>query len=312
VLDLHRKATDVMHDDLLPAAQRMIGDEVAQVEHEYSDARSSATTGIAFVVLSGVGLLAVLLALQILLARAHHRVLNPAIAVATLATFGVLTTGLFAVTDAEEHLRVAKEAAFDYTVTLHQARAVSQDAFADQSRFLLDPGRAQRYETAFHDKSQQLLRTDASGVAGYDAALTAALSEYFTARRAVRFDGLLGRSLRHVAFPGELAAGENTLRGYQAFHAADRRLRAAASAGDLTGAIGSYTGVSPGGTSATFYAYAGTLDELIRINERGFEGAIGSGVHALDGWSWPPPFLAVFVTVLVLVGAAPRLAEYRA
>jgi hypothetical protein len=311
-LDLYRQATDVMHDDLLPAAQRMIGDEAAQVEHEYSDARSSAAIGTGFVVLFGFGLLAVLLAVQILLARDHHRVFNPAIAVATLATVGVLGAGLFAVTDAEEHLRVAKEDAFDYTVTLHQARAVGQDALADQGRFLLDPGRAQRYESAFHDKSQQLLRTDASGVATYDAALGAALSTYFTARRTVRFDGLLGRSLRHVAFPGELAAGENTLRGYQAFQAADRRLRAAAAGGDLIGAIRSYTGATGGGTSATFNAYAGALGTLITINERGFEGAVEAGEHSLSGWTWPPAVLAGLVTVLVLVGAAPRLAEYRA
>ena len=54
------------------------------------------------------------------------------------------------------------------------------------------------------------------------------------------------------------------------------------------------------------------LGELIKINEAGFAGAVSDGEHALDGWTWRPPALAVLVIVLVLVGAAPRLAEYRA
>jgi hypothetical protein len=311
-LELYRQATDLMHEELLPAAQQMIADEAVQVEREYRHAHSSATIWTGSSAVLGLGLLAVLVALQIVLAVAHHRVLNLAIAVATLAVFGVFITGLTAASDADRDLYTAKTDAFDYTVTLHQARAISYDGYADQGRYLLDPARRQMYEAAFLEKSQRLLLTDANNVGRYDAALGRALDTYFTAERAVTFTGYLGGSMRHVAFPGELAAGENTLRAYQAFQAADRRMRALVGGDDLAGAILSYTGQTLGGTSATFDAYLGTLDQLIAINEKGFTGAVSAGEHALAGWLWRPPALAVLVIVLVLAGAAPRLAEYRA
>jgi hypothetical protein len=311
-LDLYRRATDLMHEELLPAAQQMIADETAQVEREYRHASSSATIWSASSAVLGLGLLGVLVALQIVLAVAHHRVLNPAIAVATLAVLGVFITGLTAATDADRDLYAAKTDAFDYTVMLHQARAFSHDGYADEARYLLDPARRPEYESAFLDKSQRLVRTDATHISRYDTALDRALSAYFTAERAVTFDGYLGRSLRHVAFPGELAAGESALRGYQAYQAADRRLRALVAGGDLAGAIRSYTGQTLGGTSATFNAYIGTLNRLISINETGFAATVSAGENALRGWIWRPPVLAVLVVVLVLAGAAPRLAEYRA
>jgi hypothetical protein len=310
-LDLYRQATDLMHDDLLPAAQRVVRAEVGLVDREYARTGSRLSVGYGWVAALGLALLGILVALQVLLARAHHRVLNPAIAVATLATFVVLTTGMSAVSDAEDGLDVAKRDSFDYTVTLHQARAVSYDAYGDQGRYLLDPARRNRYESAFYEKSQQLVRTDATTVARYDAALAYALNVYFSARRTVAFDGFLGRSLRHVAFTGELAAGENALRFYQTYQAADRRLRTSVANGDLVGAIRSYTGQSLSGANATLVPYLNALGRLIEINEWGFDGAVSAGRRTLHGWGWRPPLLAVGVAVLLLVGAAPRLAEYR-
>jgi hypothetical protein len=311
-LELYRQATDVMHQELLPSAQRMITDEAAVVEREYADARSSIAVGAGWVIVLGLGLLGVLVALQIVLARAHHRVFNPAIALATLATLGVVLAGLSATAGAEQQLRVAKVDAFDYAVTLHQARAISYDAYADQGRYLLDPARRARYETAFHEKSQQLLPFYAYSVDQYDAALASALDTYFTANRTVRFDGFLGRSLRHVAFPGELAAGEKALRFYQTYQVTDRRLRAMVRNGDLVGAIRSYTGHAPGGAQDTFTPYVGEIEQLIYLNQQGFTGAVKAGEDLLSGWTWPPPLLALAVVVLVFAGTAPRLAEYRA
>lgn len=310
-LQLYRQATDVMHGDLLPSARQLIDREVAQVEREYSDARSSTVTGTAWLMLSGVALLALLLVLQIMLARAHHRVLNPAIALATLATIGVFVTGTSAVTTAQDQLGVAKKDAFDYTVTLHQARAVSQDAYADEGRYLLDPQRREQYEAAFFDKSQNLVRTDAAGIDGYDASLDVALNGYLAGRDAMTFHGFLGASVRHVAFEDELATGERALLSFQSFQVADRKLRVLAKAGDLDAAIRAYTGQQLTGPGTAIIAYLAALDDLIGINQRGFSVAVTSGEHALAGWTWPPPALAFTVVMLVLLGVAPRLAEYR-
>jgi hypothetical protein len=311
-LDLYRQATDVMHRDLLPAALRLTDDEAAQVEHEYAVARSTVGTAVFWVVVLGAALLLVLGAQQIFLIRHHRRVLSPALVAATLVTLGVLVTGLAAVTGANEQLRVAKEEAFDYAIDLHQARAVSYDANADRSRYLLDPERASVYETAFHAKSQQIVQTDAPGVNDYDAAVAAALAAYNADHRTVVFDGFLGRSLRHVKFSGERAADERTLATYQAYQAADRVMRALNRGGDLTEAIRFCTSFAPGGSNALFAAYDAALSELIALNERGFADAVTAGENLLSGWTLLPPLTLLAVAILVVVGAVPRLAEYRA
>jgi hypothetical protein len=46
------------------------------------------------------------------------------------------------------NLKVAKQDAFDSILALTQARAVSYDANADETRFLVDPGRAAAYQDA--------------------------------------------------------------------------------------------------------------------------------------------------------------------
>jgi hypothetical protein len=306
-LALYREATDVMHDDLLPAALRLTNDEVAQVNHEYADARAGAGTTLAWVVVLGLALLAVLAALQVRLALDHHRLVNPAIAVATLATLGLLVTGAPAVAGAEEHLRVAKKDAFDYAIALHQARAVSYDANADESRYLLDPERAARYEAAFQAKSEQLVRTGVSSVVHYDAALDTAVDRYNVDHRTVAFDGFLGRALRHAVTARERAADEYALQRYQAYQAADRRIRALSAGGDLVAAIRFCLGES----NEHFALYDAALVDLIAINEQAFADEVKAGEEALVGWAWPPPVVAFAVVVLVLVGAAPRLAEYR-
>ena len=56
-----------------------------------------------------------------------------------------------------EYFRAAKQDAFDSILALSKARAVSYDANADESRYLLDPQRANRYEQAFLEKSSHVI-----------------------------------------------------------------------------------------------------------------------------------------------------------
>jgi hypothetical protein len=310
-VELYRQATDLMHRDLLRAALRLTDDEAAQVEHEYAHAKSSVESWITLVVLFGILLLGVLAALQISLARHHHRVVNPAIAVATLATLVLVFTGFAAVDGANTQLGIAKHDAFDYALALHRARAVSYDANADESRYLLDPARADRYEAEFHAKSQRIVQTPAGSVAGYDAALAALVARYNADHVTVAFDGYLGQALRHVTFAGEREVGERILARYQAYQAADRRMRELVRVGDLVGAIRFCMSSGPGDSNGLFFGYDQALSELIALNERAFKDAVTAGENILAGWAWIPPITMILVAALVVIGAAPRLAEYR-
>lgn len=91
-----------------------------------------------------------------------------------------------------EYLRGAKENAFDSLLALRQARAVSYDANADESRYLIGLGRTNTYERAFLDKSESLAGVGAGDVSRYDDAVTA----YQNDNSDVRINGYFGTNGR--------------------------------------------------------------------------------------------------------------------
>jgi hypothetical protein len=310
-LILYRQATDLLRGSILPSARRLTAANAADLDSAYLAKRSAARHGAGWVALAGVTLLAVLAGMQFYLFAAYRRLLSPALAGATLIALVLATasgTGLYAQAG---HLRVAKSQAFDSILALSQARAVSDDANADESRYLVDPARAAQYQRAFENKSQQL-----AGLGGaifqYDAALAKAISAYHANNADLRFGGYLGAEFRNITFAGERAAAVRTLAAYQVYERDDRHIRALNRSGNLSGAIAFDTSYAHGNSNWAFTQYDNALVALIAINQRAFNGAIAAGQHGLSGWSGPIPTAAVIlIIVLVLAGVRPRLAEYR-
>jgi hypothetical protein len=141
-LNYFRQATDLMRTGLLPAAASLTSSNASSLDTAYNQNRSSAQGGRVFVLVLGVALAGVLLGLQLYLARRYRRLVNPALAVATMLAGGLAIAGAVQLGAQANNLKVAKQDAFDSIVALTQARAVSFDANADESRYLVDPGRA--------------------------------------------------------------------------------------------------------------------------------------------------------------------------
>jgi hypothetical protein len=160
------------------------------------------------------------------------------------------------------HLQVAKQDAFDSIQALTLARAVSYDANADESRYLVDPGRAARYQQAFLSKSQQIASVGPVSVSGYDAALAADIKAYQRDNSVVRFGGYLGAEFRNITFPGERQAAVATLLAFQRYERDDRTLRALA-AGNLAAAVGYDTGTAPSQSDGAFNQYDAALSSVI-------------------------------------------------
>lgn len=284
---------------------REIGDQ--------ADPEVNHTTDLYLHLLIGLALLAVLVGLQLLIAARHRRVLNPALAGATLVTV-VLATWAAALLGAQaSHLFVAKQDAFDSTLALTQARAVSYDGNADESRFLVDPGRAIMYQDAFEAQSQRLARL--AGVASvfqYDATLAKAVEAYRANHADVTFGGYFGTEFRNITFTGERAAAQRTLYAYQVYQRYDRRIRAFNARGDLRGAIAFDTSLAPGNSNWAFYRYDTDLQALIKINQDAFGQSIAAGESGGTGWNGPFPIIgSIAIIILALVGVRSRLAEYR-
>jgi hypothetical protein len=311
-LVLYRQATDLLQGSILPSARSLTAANAADLDSAYLAKRSAARHGAVWVALAGLALLAVLAGMQLYLAAAYRRRLSLPLAGAAVIALVLATasvTGLYAQAG---HLRVAKSEAFDSIVALSQARAISDDANADESRYLVDPARAAQYQQAFENTSQQLVGLAGAGIFQYDAALARVISAYHANNADIRFGGYLGAEFRNITFTGERAAAARTLAAYQVYERDDRHIRVLNRSGNLSGAIAFDTSYAHGNSNWAFTRYDNALSALIAINQRGFNRAISAGQGGLSGWTGPIPAAAVILMiVLVLAGVRPRLAEYR-
>ncbi len=311
-LAAYRQATDLMRTTILPAAQDLTTAYAAALDGTYQAKRSAAADGTVWLLLLGVAGAAILIALQFYLTRRHRRLLHPALAAATLIVGVLAVAGATSLAAEAGHLRVAKVEAFDSILALSQARAVSYDANADESRFLVDPARAAEYQQAFLVKSQRLADVGRVGIFQYDAALARAIDAYNANHADVRFGGYLGAEFRNITFPGERAAAQRTLLAYQLYERDDRHIRALNAQGNLRAAIAFDTSYAPGNSNWAFERYDSALVSVIDINQDAFNQAISAGQQGVRGWTWLIPGAAgLAIVAAVLLGVGPRLAEYR-
>ncbi|MFI1912432.1 hypothetical protein [Nocardia sp. NPDC020380] len=307
-LTAYRSATGMV-PDLLKSAQTLADTNSGVLSQAYNDSEHTTAMARLRIVVLGLVLLAALIGLQVLLRVALRRRVNPALAVGTLLAAGLLIGGFAANSSAAQQFTVAKKDAFDSLLALRQARAVSYDANADESRYLLDPQNAAVYEKSFYDKSQQLAGVSATGIGNYASALDQAIAANPGSKaNALTKDSFLGQELRNITFPGEGEAAANSLLGYQKYIHDDAQIRILDHNGDLTGAIA----LDTGGSNTDFGGYDTALQNTIEINQQAFDKAISNSEDALSGWNALLPYGGMVVlAVLVLVGVRPRLAEYR-
>jgi hypothetical protein len=311
VLDSYRQAVDLLKAQVLPAAQRLTDRQAKDLEDAYQQRHGEAVlVGTAALGL-GLVLLAALALLQLSLLRRFRRVVNPLLLLGTVLVL-VLTVAGFVVLRLEaEDLRVAKKDAFDSLLVLNQARAVSYDANADESRYLVDPARASQYQQAFLTKSQRLVELPGARLDSYDSALDDALRAYQRDHADIGWHGFFGTEFRNITFTGERAAAEDTLLRYQTYQRDDRRIRQLAGGGRLRDAIAFCTSFAPGDSNDAFDRYDKALSRLIDINQHAFDEAGRNGTGRLAGWTLVPWGFAVVVAALTVLGLRRRLAEYR-
>ena len=307
----YRQATDLMQTGVLPAVGSLTTVSAAGLDASYQEGTTDAGTGTAWVIVLAVLLAAALVALQVHLAARFRRLLNPALVAATVLAVAFAAVTVARLNAGSGHLQVAKQDAFDSIQALSLARAVSYDANADESRYLVDPGRAAQYQQAFLAKSQQIVNVGPVGISGYDAALAADIRAYQRDNSDVRFGGYLGAEFRNITFPGERQAAFAALLAFQRYERDDRTLRALA-ARNLAAAVAYDIGTAPGQSDGAFNQYDAALSAVIAVNSSAFTGAVRDGEDGAAGWDLGFPALGlVLLAGLAVAGVRPRLAEYR-
>jgi len=310
---LYAKATDLMQQTVLPAAKAVAAGNGEALETSYENRHGTAQAAQWRIVGAGVLALAALGGTQLFLTRRTHRLLNPALAAATVLTLGLTVWGAVSMSAAAEHLRGAKKDAFDSVAALTAAKALSTDANADESRIIVDPSRAAQYQDSYLAKSRQLMDVGSGAtLQSYDTAVKSSLDAYFgdPMKHPVLFGGYFGTELKNITFPGERAAAEQMLRTYQTYELDDRKLRQKI-ATDLPEAIRFDTSPASSDSDGAFVAYSGALQSVIDINQKAFDSSIAEGLSGMSPWPWVPFGGMALVVVLVVAGARPRLAEYR-
>jgi hypothetical protein len=307
----YRQATDLMQDEILPAADSLTTASGAKLNAAYQEGSTTAGTGIAWVGVLGTLSVAALVLFQFRLAARFGRLVNPALAAATVLAITLAAVTAARLSDESGQLSVAKQEAFDSIQVLTLARAVSYNANADESRYLVDPGRAVQYQQAFLSKSQQIVNVGPVGYAGYEAALTADIEAYQRDNSVVRFGGYLGAEFRNITFPGERQAAVASLLAFQRYEQDDRTLRALAKT-DLAASVAYDIGTAPGQSDWAFNQYDAALSSVIDINSNAFTAAVQDGENGASGWDQVYFALTfIILAALTLAGIRPRLAEYR-
>jgi CHASE3 domain sensor protein len=311
VLALHRQATDLMAETLR-TSRRLTDANSTLLDRSYEDKRGATVTARWWLAILGGLLVVTLVGLQVALRVRMRRRINPALVLATVLAGGLTIGGSGLMAAESEYLRAARKDAFASILALRQAQAVSYDANADESRYLVDPERARQYQRAFLDKSELLAGVGAGDVGRYDAALAEALDAYHADNSDVRFSGFYGIGMNNITFVGEREAAENVMATFQVYQRDDRTIRAMVERGDLEGAIAFCTEVSPGTSNYNFYAYDDALTAWLDLNESAFDTFIADGESAVRSWTALIPYAgAALIVLLVSVGVWPRLAEYR-
>jgi hypothetical protein len=307
VTALYRRATDLMKLDLLPKAYNITLDSGTIVRHTYDEKRGRVLSGRIWVLLTGLALLAILVGLQLYLHARYRRIINPGLALATVLTLILVAATVTLLNGQARHLKTAKHDGFDSVLSLSRARAISNNAHADESRYLLDPGRAETYEQLYFDKSQSILYVRAQGLddvyyGGVDRAVaTAGPSK-------VDFLGFYGTEARTLTGSDpKWTAFRSVLSAYQTMQHDDRQLRRLVASNDRQRAIETFLDSE----ARDFAAYDRALVSLTAQHSQAFDGAIRAGDHGLRGWNALLPAGAALIVVLLLAGVWPRLSEYR-
>ncbi|WP_152627121.1 hypothetical protein [Streptacidiphilus melanogenes] len=307
----YRQATDLMRGQLLPAAHSLVQANDQAFEQSYTDERGALDTAGLWLVLLGGALVAALLGTQVWLTIRFRRIVNPALAAATVL-FAVLLSTAGSFLDGErQDLFTARKDAYDSVVALTQARATVADSNAAESRYVLDADRRTQYQADFVTDTDRILSLDGAQLGAYDTALASAVAAVKQNPADIRFGGEYGREFHNITFPGEGAAAMRTLLAFQAYQADDRRIRALVASGRLEDAIAYCTSLAPGGSNADFDAHDAALRRLIDINQQAYVSASTAGAGHADAALWVQLGCVAGALVLLAAGVRPRLREFR-
>ena len=317
----YQSASAEMHAHVLQDAGAIRDEDFKEINDRYSSAHDAAIAYTIAIVVLGLLLLALLVGANQYLSRKFRRIVGPALALAAVTVIATTAAAAADLGHEAHQYKVAKLNAFDSISALTKAKAISYDANAAESRWLLsrtDDNQADFYTDA--DQIVHLTGLDAGTAAGAPDAYAAGvanavggihLDPVLNTVTNVTIGGLLGSELGNITFENEAQGAYNTTLAYSDYVHDDATLRQDVRDGRISDAVAFDVGLNKGQSNYDFARYTDDLQGVIDINKSAFTDAVSDGQSTLAGWAWLPYVIGVLLLALIGVALYPRLAEYR-
>ena len=303
-LAAYLSAVEILDKTLLPAADRLDQANLKVLDRTYGEQRFASARSLFLIAIVTLGLAGILVMLQLFLSQRTRRTFNPFLLSATAIALLFLVHTIGSLLSASNHLKVAKEDAFDSMHVLRQARALSYGANADESRYLLDVRNAATHEQAFFNKLNQI----AAPPIGQTLEQITLLAQQDT--KLTGLTGFLGEELSNITFPGERQAVIENLSTLSQYLQIDKQIRQLQQSGKYREAIALCVGNNPGESNWAFEQFKKANQKTYDVNDKAFKDAITQGDQDLEGFEVKSTIVTITIALLVLLGVMPRLKEY--
>lgn len=300
----YRSAAELLDQKLLPAADALEKANFDALQQSYRDQSDAIARQLFLLIILGSLLIGSLVVLQLLLHQRMRRMLNPLLLLATLLAVGGLGDTTLRLLTAAHQLDNAKSDAFTSLRTVRQARALAYGANADESRYLLDPANATRYEQAFFDKINQIARIPAG------TTFQSVIRELEQKRSVPGFTGFLADELNNITYKGEREAAIANLSALGTYLEIDQQIRQLVKNGNYQAALTLCTGKNQGQSDWAFEVFKKVNNDVFDINFKEFNLAVDRGTRELENFEIKMPIILGAIALLTFFGLQPRLKEY--
>ena len=162
-LAAYRRATTLMHKELLPAADRLDRINSEMIEKTYAAQSRTSTIGVTLIWVAGGALVGLLVFTQLFLKRRMRRIINPALLGATVLSVVFLGYASISLLHSSAKLKEAKVDIFPHVSEVWQTLAIVSDAKGRQSSWLFDRALSESYAKAFDENVAQLKKSTRAG-----------------------------------------------------------------------------------------------------------------------------------------------------
>ena len=298
-LGYYTQATNLLHLRLLPDAQRLRDDSMGRLDDAYAAKGATEATGTAVVVLLGGTLLALLVMLQVWMARRFHRTLNPALVTATVLSVLLLLSAAVVLQLQSRRLSDGRDDGLGPYLALSELRALGYDAAADTGRYLVSANLSY-YRDDFTEKSACL----SGDVTCKTAALTPLTWDLPAGDETVTSAASARGGLPRLA-------GAEVVTRWTAYRTVHERILTLADTGQTAEAVRLLTGIRRGDAAFDFAYFDASVAGLTGAREQEFDRALRAAENTLTGWALLPGVILTVVLALIPFGVRKRLAEYR-